>query len=186
MRQMICAVTILALLSASQLACTTSPQTRTDRQILVDDSNSALRTFEREDSSMKNFVSKAFAYVVFPSVGKGAVGVGGAYGRGIVYQGGKMIGYADMKQATVGVALGGQEYRELICFEDAMSLDKFKANNLAFAAQASAVAVKSGASADAKYADGVAVFTMPTGGLMFEASVGGQQFTYISQEDAGS
>jgi lipid-binding SYLF domain-containing protein len=186
MRQMISAVAMLAMLSVFQLGCSTDPPTRTDRQILVDDSSTAVRAFEREDPSLTQFIGSAYGYAIFPSVGKGAAGVGGAYGKGVVYQNGKMVGYTDIKQATVGVQLGGQEYRELICFESTEALEKFKANNFTFDAQASAIAVKSGASADAKYANGVAVFTMPTGGLMFEASVGGQQFTYMSKEDAGS
>jgi len=104
--------------------------------------------------------------------------VGGAYGRGELYQGGQLEGYCTLTQATIGLALGGQAYTELIFFETKEALHRFKSGNFAFAAQASAVAVKSRASADAKYADGVVVFTMAEEGLVFEASIGGQKFGY--------
>ena len=89
-----------------------------------------------------------------------------------------MVGYCDLSQASIGLQLGGQAYTEIIAFEDKAALDKFKTGNLAFAAQATAVALKSGAGANAKYDDGVAVFTMGESGLMYEASIGGQSFSY--------
>jgi lipid-binding SYLF domain-containing protein len=110
--------------------------------------------------------------------GKGAIGVGGAYGRGEVWEGGKLVGYSTLTQASIGLALGGQSYTELIFFENKAALDRFKSGGFAFAAQASAVALKSGVSANAKYSDGVAVFTMGQTGLMYEASVGGQKFSF--------
>ena len=88
------------------------------------------------------------------------------------------MGYCTLTQASIGLALGGQAYTELIFFETQAALEKFKTGNFAFAAQASAVALKSGASANAKYTDGVAVFTMGEAGLMYEASIGGQKFNY--------
>ena len=127
---------------------------------------------------MSKFFTEAAGYGVFPTVGKGAIGVGGAYGRGELYAGGQLAGYCTLTQASIGLALGGQTYTELIFFENAAALNRFKSGNFTFAAQASAVALKSGASANAKYADGVAVFTMGEAGLMYEASIGGQKFTY--------
>jgi lipid-binding SYLF domain-containing protein len=160
--------------------CATSPDTESGKANLSDDSVSALNRMETQDPSLKDFVSAkhAFGYAIFPSVGKGAVGVGGAYGKGTVYVNGDMIGYADLTQATIGVQLGGQNYSELLAFESEKALNDFKSNNYTLDAQASAVALKSGASADAKYSNGVAVFTLPEGGLMFEAAIGGQRFTY--------
>jgi lipid-binding SYLF domain-containing protein len=116
--------------------------------------------------------------VIFPNVGKGAWIVGGAYGRGVVYEQGQFVGYADISQATVGLQAGGQTYTELVVFEDKASLDRFKTGKLSFAANVSAVILKSGAAASAKYTDGVAVFVKPIGGAMVEAAIGGQQFTY--------
>jgi lipid-binding SYLF domain-containing protein len=115
---------------------------------------------------------------VFPTVGKGAVGVGGAYGRGVLYEGGVVTGYCDLTQGSIGLQLGGQAYSQIIAFSTAEALTLFKTGNFAFDAQATAVALKSGAGANAKYSNGVAVFTMDESGLMFEASIGGQKFSY--------
>ncbi len=133
---------------------------------------------KKADPGLQKFFDTAAGYAVFPSVGKGAVGVGGAYGRGEVFEGGKPVAYATLTQASIGLALGGQKYTELIFFETKAALDRFKSGNFAFAAQVSAVALKSGVSANAKYSDGVAVFTLGEAGLMYEASVGGQKFAY--------
>jgi lipid-binding SYLF domain-containing protein len=138
----------------------------------------ALGTFKRTDPSLQSFLDRAYGYAIFPTVGKGAVGVGGAYGRGEVFERGVLIGYCDLSQGTVGVQLGGQSYSELLVFENKNALDKFTSGEFAFDAQASAVALKSGASANAKFSNGVAVFTMTKEGLMFEASIGGQKFSY--------
>ena len=138
----------------------------------------AVDNAKKQDPGLIKFFNEAAGYAVFPSVGKGAVGVGGAYGHGELYQGGKLAGYCTLTQASIGLALGGQKYTELIFFETPAALERFKSGNFAFAAQASAVALKSGASANAKYADGVAVFTMGETGLMYEASIGGQKFNY--------
>ncbi|CAB5084043.1 conserved hypothetical protein, secreted [Olavius algarvensis associated proteobacterium Delta 3] len=138
----------------------------------------AIREFKKVDPGMKAFFNKAYGYAVFPTVGKGAIGIGGAHGKGLVYRKGRVIGKTSLSQATIGFQLGGQAYREIIFFEDKRALDKFKKGNFAFSGQASAVAAASGASANVDYAGGVAVFTMAKGGLMFEASIGGQRFTF--------
>lgn len=127
---------------------------------------------------MKSLFDNSAGYVIFPNVGKGAIGVGGAAGDGIVYEQGKAVGKAKMKQVTVGFQLGGQAYREVIFFENKAALDKFKEGDFELSGQASAVAVTKGASVDAKYRDGIMIFTEEKGGLMYEASVGGQKFGY--------
>lgn len=139
----------------------------------------AITAFKAMDSKVGNLFSTAYGYAVFPSIGKGAIGIGGAGGKGIVYKQGQMIGGSNMTQVTIGLQLGGQEYSEVIFFQNADALDRFINKKFQLAAQASAVALKSGASANAKYTDGVAVFTMAKGGLMYEASVGGQKFKFI-------
>jgi len=116
--------------------------------------------------------------VIFPNVGKGAIGVGGATGNGIAYERGRAIGRAKLSQLTVGFQLGGQSYREIIFFENKTAFDRFTASKFEFSAQASAVAVTAGASADAKYREGVMIYTQEKGGLMYEASVGGQKFKF--------
>jgi lipid-binding SYLF domain-containing protein len=148
----------------------------------VDDSDVAetIAAFKNSDPDMKVFFDKAYGYAVFPTIGKGGFGIGGAYGKGKVYKKGKLIGISSMVQLTIGFQLGGQAYREIIFFKDKKALEHFTGGNFEFGAQASAIAVTAGASADAAYSDGVAVFTLPKGGLMYEASIGGQKFSYDS------
>ena len=142
------------------------------------DCDSAKAEFLRTDPLLKNVFDAAFGYVILPNIGKGAVGVGGASGNGMVYEKGNIVGTAKMSQVTVGLQFGGQAYRELIFFESKEALDRFKQNKVEFSAQASAVAATKGASANAKYTDGIMIYTQQKGGLMYEASVGGQKFKY--------
>jgi lipid-binding SYLF domain-containing protein len=188
MRSVLCATAILGLLAGTFVGCSsnTAPETKDERAALRDDSDNALKSMQADDPSLKDFLSNCDGYAIFPSVGKGAVGIGGAFGRGVVYEGGSVVGYAKLSQATIGLALGGQTYRELVVFQTKDALGNFKSSNFSFSANASAVAIKSGAAATAKYENGVAVFTDPNGGLMFEASIGGQQFTYVDKGDASS
>lgn len=153
-------------------------QSGSKKEKLIGDSKDAKAEFLKTDPKMSGLFGKAYGYVILPNVGKGAIGVGGASGNGIVYERGKMVGTARMTQVSIGFQLGGQAYRELIFFEAKKDLDRFKENRIEFSAQVSAVAATAGASANAKYVDGVMVFTMQKGGLMYEASVGGQKFKY--------
>lgn len=144
----------------------------------VKNCNITIGEFKKKDKKLDNFFKQAYGYAVFPSVGKGAIGIGGAHGNGVVYEKGKPIGDTSLTQVTIGFQLGGQAYSEIIFFKDKKTLDDFKNGNFELGAQASAVAVTAGASADANYEKGVAVFTMAKGGLMYEASVGGQKFSF--------
>ena len=144
------------------------------------DCSQAKAEFIKTDGLLNHFFDSAAGYVIFPNVGKGAVGVGGAAGNGIVYEKDKASGKAKMTQVSIGFQFGGQAYRELIFFENKETLDHFKANKIEFSAQASAVAATAGASANAKYSHGVMIFTQQKGGLMYEASVGGQKFKYTA------
>ncbi|MDY6978856.1 MAG: YSC84-related protein [Pseudomonadota bacterium] len=137
-----------------------------------------IKAFRERDPGMQRFFDNAYAYAVFPTVGKGGMGIGGAYGEGLVYRGGKAIARTSLTQVTVGLQLGGQVYHEMIFFRDKRAFERFKTGRLKLSAQLSAVAATAGASADASYEQGVAVFTMAKGGLMYEASVGGQSFSY--------
>jgi lipid-binding SYLF domain-containing protein len=138
----------------------------------------AVTNFKNKDPKMKVFFSKAYGYAVFPTVAKGGIGIGGAYGTGEVYKKGKLIGTTSLSQITIGFQLGGQAYSEIIFFKDKRALNHFTSGNFEFNAQASAIAVTTGASADADYNNGVAIFTLAKGGLMYEASVGGQKFSF--------
>ena len=112
---------------------------------LIEDAKAAQAEFIKSDSLMQSLFANSYAYVLFPNVGKGAIGIGGAAGNGIVYQGGAPIGSAKMKQVSIGFQFGGQAYREVIFFENEAALDRFKSDNFEFAAQASAVAATKGA-----------------------------------------
>lgn len=158
---------------------TAMAQNETDKKIM-NDSKRAKYAFARTDKDIDNLFKSSYAYAIFPNVGKGAVGVGGAAGSGTVFEKGKAIGTVRMTQVSVGVQIGGQSYREVIFFENKAALDRFKEDNYEFAAQTSAVALKSGVSANAKYREGVLVFTEEKSGLMYEASIGGQKFSFTA------
>jgi len=145
---------------------------------IVADANEAKADFIKTDGLMKNLFDNSAGYVIFPNIGKGAIGIGGAAGNGAVFQNGTLIGMAKMTQGSIGFQFGGQAYREVIFFETEADLNRFKENKIEFSGQASAVAVTKGAAANIKYKDGVMIFSQIKGGLMYEASVGGQKFKY--------
>lgn len=158
--------------------CATAPPTAEGRADIESDAASALNAAKSADPTLERVLNDSAGYAVFPAVGKAGAGVGGAYGRGVLYEGGRAVGYCDLSQATVGMQLGAQSYTQIIAFETKDAVDNFKKGNFAFAAQATAVALRSGAGANARYRDGVAVFTMDEAGLMYEAALGGQKFSY--------
>lgn len=153
------------------------PATRTGSD-LHHDVLDAISNFKTADPSMERWFESSAGYAVFPGITKGAMGVGAAHGDGEVLVHGAVIGTTSLSQVTVGAQLGGQQYREVIFFENKDALEGFKGGHFTMAAQVSAVAAAEGASANAKYRDGVAVFTVTKGGLMYEASVGGQKFSF--------
>lgn len=148
-----------------------------DRRI-VEDAIDAKAAFLEDDPEMESFFSSSYGYIILPNVGKGGLGIGGAAGNGVAYQGGNNIGFAKMTQITIGFQAGGQVYSEVVFFEDQEAFERFKNSKVEMSAQVSAVAAAEGASLNAKYVEGVAVFTLAKGGLMYEASVGGQQFKF--------
>jgi lipid-binding SYLF domain-containing protein len=148
------------------------------RSGIVKDAEAAAADFRRADPGLSRFFDGAVGYAVFPSVGKGAAGLGGAWGRGVLFERGEAIGLTTLTQVTVGAQLGGQAYSEIVFFETPEAISSFKKGQLAMAAQVSAVVASTGASVDARYARGVAVFTLAKAGLMAEASVGGQRFEF--------
>jgi lipid-binding SYLF domain-containing protein len=144
------------------------------------------------------FFQHSYAYAVFPNIGEGGFVVGGAFGRGRVYVQGQLVGDATMKQLSVGFQAGGKDYSQIIFFQDKRALDQFESGSFEFSAGASAIAVTAGANAsvgtngvtsgassgkrdantDGFYNDGMAVFTIAKGGLMYAAALAGQKFTY--------
>jgi len=163
----------------------------------ADDYSEAIKVFQNAGESGRYFKT-AHGYAVFPDVGKGGLVVGGAYGSGRVYEKGKHIGDAKMTQVSVGLQLGGQEYSEIIFFEDERALKHFTSGNFEFGADAEVVAITAAAGAQAtttgsssgasggkhdattagKYSKGMATFTVAKGGLMYAANVEGQKFSY--------
>lgn len=139
-------------------------------------------TMTEKDPGIAQWFERSYAYAVFPNVGKGGLGIGGAHGNGIVYRDGNPVGKTELKQITLGFQAGGQSFVEVIFFKDKTAFDDFTRGNFEFGAQASAVVLSAGASADLAYNSGVAVVTMAKGGLMFEATVGGQKFEYEAYE----
>ena len=138
----------------------------------------AIEEVTTSDPGVQRFFDDSYGYAVFPSVGKGGFVVGGAHGNGLVYEQGGLVGTAELKQVNVGLQMGGQSYIQVVFFKGKEDLDRFKSGNLEFSGQASAVAITEGASADIDYAKGVAVISKAKGGLMYEASLGGQEFGY--------
>lgn len=139
----------------------------------------SLEAFKKADSSLDPLVSAAAGYALFPNAGKGGFVLGGAHGAGLVYEkGGKLIGSAKLSQFSVGAQIGGQAFAELILFENPEALTRFKESRFEMGANLSAVAAAEGKAKTAKYNEGVMVFTRPLKGLMAEASVGGQKFTF--------
>jgi lipid-binding SYLF domain-containing protein len=139
--------------------------------------------FEEGDPGMQAWFREAYGYAVFPSIGKGGFWIGGAHGKGLVYEQGKLVGRSTLTQVTFGFQLGGQAFSEVIFFKDEQAFEHFTQENFEFGAQVSAVALSAGVSADLAYSGGVAVVTAPKGGLMYEASVGGQKFSYTEIKD---
>jgi len=170
----------LALLTVSMIFTTTFAQAWEP-----DNSNKlslsvaqALIKAKDKNPGMQAWFNEAYAYAVFPKVGKGGIGIGGAHGKGLVIHDGKTVGKTSLSQVTIGFQLGGQVYAEYILFKDKTAFDDFTRGNFEMGAQVSAVALTAGVSADANYNGGVKVFTLAEGGLMYEASIGGQKFKY--------
>jgi lipid-binding SYLF domain-containing protein len=170
-------------------------------QAFADEYADTIKLF-RAEKEVRPFFDKSYGYAVFPMIGKAGYVIGGAHGSGRVYRGGSHVGDSTMNQVTVGWQLGGQAYSQVIFFENKRAFDEFTSGNFEFGAQATAVAITAGASvqggttgssanasgtqnhvkqAPGKYYDGMAVFTITKGGLMYEASIGGQKFSFTRQ-----
>ena len=162
-------------LAFTPLAQAWDPDTNDKLELSV--AQAILKAKER-DPSLTKWFDAAYAYAVFPRVGKGGIGIGGAYGKGLVIRGDTTVGRTSLSQVTIGLQLGGQTYSEYIMFRDKTAFDHFTRGNFEMGAQVSAVAITLGASVDANYDGGVAVFTIAEGGLMYEATIGGQKFKY--------
>jgi lipid-binding SYLF domain-containing protein len=150
---------------------------------LDNSAKTALAKMEAQDPGLQNVVDNADGYAIFPEVGQGAVGVGAANGKGVVYEHGQPTGFVDLKQVSVGLQLGGQTYTELIVFKNKAALDVLKSGHLEFGADASATAVKAGAAASGQFNNGTRIFILPKGGLMAGIAINGQKFDYTANNN---
>jgi lipid-binding SYLF domain-containing protein len=178
MKSTTCMALVLTVVAGLLVSCATAPSTRGEKETLLAEAASTMKQMSAEDPTLGTLVQRGYGYALFPKVTKGGLVVGGAYGRGVVYEQRQHIGYADLSQGSVGLQAGAQTFNELVVFENKGALDRFRAGQLNFAADASAVILKSGVATDVTFVDGVAVVVNPIGGVMVEASIGGQQFTY--------
>ena len=156
----------------------------------------------KKSPAVQPFFKNAYGYAVFPTIGKGGFIVGGAFGKGQVYQGGKVTGETSLIKASIGFQAGGQAFSQMIFFEDKRAYDEFTSGDFEFDAAASAVAITAGvqgkvgsegatasasagpataAQAETNYYKGMVVFTQAKGGLMYEASIGGQKFSFTAK-----
>lgn len=142
------------------------------------DAAEVIAKFKEKNAAMPQAFADAYGYAVFPTVGKGGIGIGGARGKGYVYQRGRLVGRSTLTQVTIGFQLGGQAYSEVVFFRTREAFADFKRGRLKLDAQASAIALDKRTAADLAYRNGVAIVTMAKGGLMYEASVGGQKFSF--------
>lgn len=159
--------------------CSPVPSRRETKEVLEAEVTEAIAMFKEMDPGIQRFFDQSAGWAVMPKIFKGAFWVGGAYGKGLLYENGRLSGYCSMSQATVGFSFGGEFFREIIFFRDRADVEKFKSEEYTFSAQATAVAVTAGAAAKADYKDGMAVFSMADSGLMVDASIGGQKFNFV-------
>ena len=162
--------------TASSKSSKTSQQKKTTT--IEERATATLKRLEEKDPGLKQLLKKAYGYAVFPSVGKASLVVGGSYGHGAVYERGKFIGHATISQFTVGVQVGGDTFTEVLVFENKPALERLRHGKMAFAADASAVLVKAGAAAARGFSNGVAAYAYASGGMLIEAAIGGQKFTF--------
>lgn len=147
---------------------------------LAAQSQQTIANFQNADSNLKPFMDKSAGYAVFPSVGKGGLIVGGAHGKGLLFENGAVTGQTTLTQGSIGAQIGGETFAQIICFENPTALSSFKNGNFQLGADVNAIALSSSVSKSAPitYTQGVAVFTMAKSGLMAQAAVGGQKFSF--------
>ena len=170
-------ILLMTMCLVSQSEDLIAQKTSKDKKLVID-CDEARKEFVATDRLMDALFDRAHGYAIFPNVGKGGFIVGGAVGTGVVYERGKPVGTAKLTQVTAGFQAGGQSYREVVFFEDREAMERFKKDEVEFSAGFSAVVAREGAAANPKYSDGVLIFIQVKGGLMLEASVGGQKFDF--------
>lgn len=166
-----------ALAALLVIAATSAPAARAADD-LQSEAQQAISAFKQKDPGIETFFTNSVGYAIFPGVGEGGFIVGGAHGKGLVYEHGKLVGKATVTKASIGAQAGGQSFSELIFFQTPESLRQFKSSNFELSAGVSAVVAAEGAARTAKYEQGVAIFTLPKSGVMAQAAIGGQKFKF--------
>jgi lipid-binding SYLF domain-containing protein len=169
---------LASVLVVCAVGCATAPRSAGDRQALITQANATIAQMTARDPGLHDLLNRSVGYVVFPGIGKAGLGVGGAFGRGVLFQHGHPEGYVSLTQGSFGLQAGAQSLAELIVFNDRNSLDQLKAGKYELGGNLSAVVVTTGAAAAVRFANGIAVFQMPNGGAMVEASIEGQKLDY--------
>jgi|ERR1017187_121340 lipid-binding SYLF domain-containing protein len=165
---------ILAALLVVALASTLAARA----EDLAAKSQEALANFKLADPTLTNFFAKAAGYAILPGVGEGGFIFGGEHGDGLVYQQDKLVGKVTMSEVSIGAQVGGGSFSEIIFFQTKSALQTFKTSKWEMSAKAKANVAASGVAENAKYEQGVAVFTLPKTGAMVAAAVGGQKFKF--------
>jgi lipid-binding SYLF domain-containing protein len=154
------------------------PPTTEERDELLQKAEAERQEWKKVDPDMEAFVQKRYGFAFFPEITKGGAGIGGGYGRGVVFEQGQHVGYADLTEGLVRASARRAEVQRVIVFQDKFAFDRFKRNPMDFGANASAIMATSGASTNAPFTDGIAVFVRPLSGAMAEATISGQRLTY--------
>jgi lipid-binding SYLF domain-containing protein len=163
---------------APSLGCATAPKTTSEQGGLEARANATIDEMSAHDPDLRGALSSAAGYAVFPDIGKAGAGVGGAFGRGVLYQNGRPSGFVKVEQGSVGAQLGAQTFAEVLILSDAPTVERLKRGELAAGADAGAVALTAGALAHAQLGNGVRAVVMPRGGLMAELTLSGQRIKY--------
>lgn len=169
-------IKLTAIVALGFTCLTSNAQTADSNSESTKEASELLLSMIKEEPRMQTFFDNSYGYAIFPKVTKGALVIGGAAGNGFVFKNQEVVGSSQLIQVNVGAHFGGQQYSEVIFFQNKEAYDHFMNNKMKFDAQASAVVLTAGVSVDAPYINGVAVFTHTIGGLMVEASIGGQHF----------
>ena len=167
------------VLGGGVFGCSHAPKTAAARAELHTNANEAIAQMTAREPALRPLLDQSVAYVVFPEVAQGGFVVGGAGGKGVLFEQGRPTGYAELSQASVGAQVGGQKYSEIVVIRDRWALDRVKASSFDLGAQASAVIIGSGAGAATRFNEqGLAVFVQPLGGAMLNVSLTGQKVRF--------
>lgn len=164
------------------VGCATAPSSPAARRGLVAEADATVASMTAKDPSLQRMLDRSPGYAVFPNIGAGGAIVGGAYGRGVLFEHGRPAGFVELNQGSVGLLIGGQSYSQVMVFENDAAMSRIKSGNFDVGAEATAVALSAGIADAAQFEDGVAIFQLPKGGLMASAAVNGQKINFQAMD----